>query len=349
MVPVELAERRGMSDNVFQVLGIQSREDCVSNAIAYAFNSCTKFRESFLRIICEKQPDDYSEIKALTRVSIAGYGTPDLVIVCTSDMGTDLILIENKLAADEGEDQTTRYASEPFRELLRRKLCPDKPTPKWTFIFLTLFPDQEAASQDFRHKSYELLAGTVSKYAHPDSLAETLMRDWLALLDRFYKKRAVQPSDDVLEKLQDEDGLGSGYLYFREALRQLQLPPSLQIDDFFRSSQQGRYGAIISKGSWHPAEMDQHNSDLWNLDPLQNFHIHFEPQFDVLNHVLKLYLHYEVYPYQPEAWVRQHVPSSQYDEYVLRRTSFFDRLRERAPQGWNFGMGYNQIAGRRRF
>ena len=135
-------------------------------------------------------------------------------------------------------------------------------------------------------------------------------------------------------------------MYFREAFLQLQLPSPLQIDDFFRSSQQGRryYGAIISNEAWRPAEMVQQNSGLWKFDPIQNFHIHFEPQFDVLNGILKLYLHYEVYPYQPEAWVRQHLPSTQYDEFVLRRTRFFHHLRGRAPQGWKFGMGYNQIA-----
>jgi PD-(D/E)XK nuclease superfamily len=252
-----------VSDNLFQVLGIQSREDCVSNAIAHAFNSCKKFREYFLRTICEKQPDDYKVLQAHTRVSIAGHGTPDLVLVCTSLTGTDIIVIENKLGAEEGEDQTIRYASEDFRELLCVRLCPDCRSPRWTFIFLTLFPDQEPASQEFTHRSYELLAGTASEYAHPDSLAETLVHDWLTLLDRFYKNQTVEPSDEVLEKLQDEDGLGGGYLYFREALRQLQLPPPLQIDWFFRSSQQGRryYGAIISKDSWHPAEMFSKTSD----------------------------------------------------------------------------------------
>jgi hypothetical protein len=335
-----------VSDNLFRVLGIQSREDCVSNAIAYGINNCKKFRQSFLKVICEKLADDYSAVVAQTRVSIPGHGTPDLALVCSNPMVTDLIVIENKLGADEGEDQTARYPSDGFRELLRSRLCPDNVSPRWTLIFLTLFPDQKPESQEFTHRTYELLAGSAADFAHPDSLAEMLIRDWLMLLDHFYRKRAVEPGDDILEKLGDEDEMGAGYMYFREALRRLQLPTPLEIENFFRDSAQGRryYGAKISKESWHPAEMVQENGGLWKFDPIQNFDIHFEPQFDALNGLLKLYLHYEVNPYQPEAWVRQHLASDQYEAYKLQRTRFFDRLRERAPPGWNLNNRYNQIA-----
>lgn len=334
-----------MADNLFQVLGIQTREDCVSNAIAYAIKTSARFRECFLQMICDKKFDDYRDITAYTRVSIPGYGTPDVVLVCKSPSVTDLIVIENKLGADEGEDQTATYASEQFRQLLQRKIAPGDASPKWTLVFLTLFPDQEPSSNEFTHKTYEPLTRIATEYAD-GSLAEMLIRDWIALLNRFYEKQIVRPNDDVVQKLHDEDGLGSGYLYFREAFRQIPLPPPLQIDDFFRSSQQGRryYGAVISKEAWRPAEMIQNAEGRWHLDPVQNFHVHFEPQFDVLNKILKLYLHYEVYPYQPEAWVRNNVPASQYTEYVRHRTRFFDRLRENAPLNWSFGLGYNQIA-----
>jgi hypothetical protein len=332
-----------MSENVFRVLGIQSREDCISNAIAYAFNVSQKFRNSFLMDVCGKNPNDYDAFLAYTRVSVAGHGIPDIVIRCANRVMDDLIVIENKLRAEE-EDQTERYASKSLCESLRNRICPNRTNVSWTFIFLTLFPDQEPQSPKFSHKTHKCLIRAVSDFANPGSLAERLVRDWGALVSNFYKMEMVEADDRVLDKLRDDDGLDGGYLYFRNALLKLDLG-SLSIDGFFRSSQQGRryYGAIISKNEWRPAEMESVN-ETRNLDPAQNFHIHFEPQYDVLNQVLKLYLHYETYPYYPESWVRKHILISQYSEFVARRTSFFECLKAKAPERWKFKISYNQIA-----
>jgi hypothetical protein len=152
--------------------------------------------------------------------------------------------------------------------------------------------------------------------------------------------------DLVIEKLRDDDGLDAGYLYFRQALSKLDVGPDLEVDWFFRSNQRGRkyYGGQISKENWCGPDRIVDEQDEWQLDGDRNFYIHIEPQYDVLNHILKLYLHYEVYPYKTEAWVQENIRSDQYDAYVARRTRFAELLQTRTPDGWVFAVGYNQLA-----
>jgi PD-(D/E)XK nuclease superfamily len=186
-----------MADNLFQVLGIQSREDCVSNAMAYAFNASEKFRRSFLDLICGKRGADYAEARAHTRISAGIQGVPDIVLVCQSGRETELIIIENKLRAEEGNDQTERYASPKTIETLRTRLCPDRRTVKESFVFLTLFPDQEPKSRRYATKQYKELSRTFGDYALKTTLADSLMYDWLSLVQSFYSKEHVAPGDLV--------------------------------------------------------------------------------------------------------------------------------------------------------
>lgn len=39
-------------DNILTILGVQSREDAITNLLAHCFNSLPEFRDSFLRSIC---------------------------------------------------------------------------------------------------------------------------------------------------------------------------------------------------------------------------------------------------------------------------------------------------------
>ena len=334
-----------MNENIFRILGVQTREDCISNMLAYVFNSSRKFQHEFLSKIC-KSNTDFDKCKAYTRISTGETSIPDIVIVCNSSKKTELIILENKLKADEGKDQTEKYASDETINVLHQKLCSQVKMedihPK--FIFLTLFPDQKPLSSKFRtvtHKELLSLRGKSSE----SNLADQLLNHWLDLIELFYKKSQIDEGDIVLEKLQDEDGLDGSYLYFRAFLSKLALPNDLKNEGFFRASQQGRryYGAIFSKDSWHPSEMEE-NHGSWTLDPEKVFNIHFEPQFNVLSGIFNIYLHYEVNPYETLTWVRNNIPKTQYEKYISRREKFVQLLIETGIKKWEFGGGSNQIA-----
>lgn len=335
-----------MTDNLFTVLGIQTREDCVSNVLAYAINASQSFRAQFLRQICGKDSSRYTATKAYTRISAGVSGIPDIVITLESSSKADIVVIENKLKAEEGNDQTIRYSSNEAVDALMSRLLPEKVLGEPSFVFLTLFPDQHPAAQKYTvhwHSELKAVVAGISEWG--SELAKQLISDWLALVESFYEKVKVAPSDNFYDKLTDDNRLDGAFLYFRSALGQLVLPIALELEGFFRSSQQGRhyYGAIISKDSWHPSEMEE-VSGAWSLDPLTNFNIHLEPQYNVLSGVFNCFLHYEINPYEPERWVKSNIPADQYNAYTERRTKFVSGLQAQALPGWSFGGGSNQIA-----
>jgi hypothetical protein len=342
-----ISKEGDMSDNIFLVLGIQSREDCISNALAYAFNASSGFRRYFMEKICEKSLDRYDSAQAYTRVSTGTPGIPDLVLALENASCAEIVVIENKLKAEEGNDQTQRYMSTEAVTAIANRLLPGKPIRDPSFVFLTLFPDQEPAAGNHyilkRHSDLRNVAASITNWE--SALAEQLIKSWLSLTDKFYGRERVAPDDRFFEKLADDSGLDGGYLYFRSALTQVMLPKGLALEEFFRSSAQGRryYGAIISKQVWHPHEMTEF-SGSWLLDPLQDYNIHFEPQYNVLSGLFNCFLHYEVNPYETEAWVRANVPKDQYDAYLARRTAFSEKLQTKGLLRWSFGGGSNQLA-----
>ena len=336
-----------MNENIFTILGIQSREDCVSNALAYAFNQSIDFQSDFLKSICDKKSDSFTKCKAFTRVSIGDSGIPELVLMCESGNRAEFILIENKIRAEEGMDQTERYAAEGTVNVLHQRFCPEteRENVSASFIFLTLFPDQTPHSKKFLTKSHSDLIAIREDETTITNVADKLISDWFALVKRFYAKSIIYPDDKICEKLQNDDGLDGGYLYFRTFLSQLILPESLGIEDLFRDSRQGRryYGAVFSKDGWHPGEVTQVN-DTWSLDSNKVFNIHFEPQFNVLTGGFNIYLHYEINPYETAAWAKKHIPAEQYNKYLIRRSRFVELLAETGTKEWIFGGGTNQVA-----
>ena len=335
-----------ISDNIFRVLGIQTKEDCISNAIAYAFNRSTEFRRYFLERICGKNANLYRECTAYTRVSTGSSGIPDIVLVCKADDSFDIVVIENKLKATGGENQTLKYSTKESIDALHQRLCPELPrkSVKVSFVFLTLFPDHNPSSENFVVKRHaELCAYKNEKSGN--SLADQLIYDWIDLLNAFYEKATINESDRISRKLQDEEGLDGGYLYFRKFLSSIELSNGLTLEDFFRASRQGRhfYGALYSKDSWHPAEMVETDKG-WSLDPDRVFNIHFEPQYNVLSGIFSVYLHYEVNPYEPARWVEENIPAEQYRAYLERRNKFIEMLMTHLHKPWSFYDSTNMIA-----
>lgn len=335
-----------MKDNIFSILGVQSKEDSISNAIAFSFNNSLIFRRFFLESLCQKDINKYSKSFAYTRVSLGSSGVPDIVITLESNNECEIVVIENKLKAGEGENQTIRYSSPQAKKEIVSRFFPKHDHPiHFTFIFLTLFPDQKPASSDFQVRLHSLFSEIFTKAKDwENATVKQLIEAWANLTENFYGRGQVSDHDDFCERLKDTDLLDGGYLYFRSAFGKMQLPGDLQIDYFFRSSELGRkyYGVVINKPSWYPKEILKIN-DGWQMDP-NAFHLHFEPQYNLLNENISLFLHYEVNPYETEKWVRKNIRQNEYKQYLEKRSSFIEHMRREALPYWVIGGGSNQVA-----
>lgn len=329
-----------MSENIFKILKVADKEDVISNLLVQALNKVATFRSSFLELIIDDWENQYHSFQAYTRTLISETGVPDILINIEQEKGVhSLIIIENKLKAKEGEDQTKKYSSQKMVNKLKGKFSIEN-VNKY-FIFLTLFPEQTPSSDKFKKITYEDLLKV--RYNN-DSIITRLLRDFSKILEEFYNCREINPNDNIFKKLYSVPEIDGGYLYFKTFINNLALDKSLNIEEFFRGSKTGRkyYGARISKSAWHPSKMNIDKPE--DFVPKENFNIHFEPQYDVLNKKLILYLHYEVNPYQTKNWVEEHIPKTKYDKYLKKRNKVKDKLKNKDLEDLKISGYTNQIA-----
>jgi hypothetical protein len=272
-----------------------------------------------------------------------GKPTPDLVVVCKGQ-ATDWVIIENKLKADEGKDQTKRYADPQMKAALSKKLELDASAGPPKLVFLTLFSDQVPKSERFSRACYSSLLHGQPLSDQDGDLTHQLLSDWLELLEEFYASAHLDPGEVFVEKLSCMHALDSGYLAFRSLIRGLSLPAELTPDHFFCKSERGRkyYGTALTKPEWKTEPFD--NSGRQWILPEDNRRIHIEPQYNVLAQTLKVYVHYETNPYYRGSTLEQRVPPDQYETYITRRRAFAQHFTNVGADSFKVRVRTNQLA-----
>lgn len=337
-----------MNGNILNILSVAHKEDVISNLLKYASEASPGFCSLFLSEICGVTNAQVgSGIKALTRVIAGDAGIPDLVIYCPNSGEGELVIIENKLKAEEGEDQTKRYQDSSCIRALLPKLNLTV-EPRVHFVYLTLFEDAKPQGERFNHKSYRDLLPILQKLPfNDDPLADKLLTDLNANLAEFYSHDEVLLSDKLIDKLKENGVLDGSYLYFKKLFSPdfYSPPKQLHCEGSFRSSAQGRkfYGAIFTKSQWSESEIKPSQSNPRTMNPLRDINVHFEPQFSILNNSFSVYLHYEINPYRPESWAKNNIVPSHYQAYLLARTFISKRVNQAKVQGYEAGGGSNQI------
>ena len=327
--------------NVFTVLAVANKEDCVSNALAHGLETSERFQELFLEEVCGRQNGAKSRTcQVHIRPRLGEAGIPDLLVLCDKPDGYNVVVVENKLHATEGKYQTANYASEPTCEALCDRFGLTQDEVDFTFCFLTLFPDQEPQDERWKQVEHEKLADAVLE-ANIDA---PIVKDWCRIVKRFHEAGDLRAQDCFVEKMrQSQGGLNAGYLCFLQAMQGLDLPQGLAIRKVLRDNYQGRpaYRAIISKDSWEPGELSDENSDF---DPCSMYSIHFEPEYQWLQEEFKLLLHYEVNPYRLQSHIERKRPN-EWDEYREHRKALIQFLKKNPPEGWSI-YHYKNMMGR---
>jgi hypothetical protein len=327
-----------MTGNVLEALGVLSDEDAISNLLAYCVNASQAFGSAFVSALTGVRSNGYVHVRAYPRKLVPGSGVPDLVLKAESGGQCDLVIVENKLGAEEGERQTERYASDECIRHLKQRLGPWRPTGEWRTvdcIFLTLYPWQKPRSREFKHATYEqLLPAIAACQPLEDALGAQLLRDISDAYSAFYAAGRVRPDDRVSEKLASNGPLDSAFLYFGNLFGNLDYPAGLQAEKIDRSSRLGRlyYVVLLSKERWHPPVEAG----------LPGFNIHIEPHFDALNSRFSLFLHYEIRDYRPRAKAEKIYGArlQAYEEERQRFTAYLEGVR---PPRLQLGGGSNQV------
>ena len=331
-----------LKSNILYILGIHDKEDVISNILCYCLNNSLKFRNIFLEKICDYSNDEIQEINkdtiAKTRISTIS-GIPDIVILIRKHDANEIIVIENKLLAGEGWEQTKRYSSKECKEDLKKSFEIDK--AEFRFVYFSLFPDDTADNtSDFVSKHYNELIKHIENESFENQIVNQLLSDLSSLYSKFYESGKISDEDIIIEKLRQEDPLDSAYLYFKSFIAKISMPNGLQFKFTYNSKLNGRhyYGALFSKKEWEP-------SSYGEKIPLNEntYSIHFEPQYNVLGGILNFYIHYEPNPYKPVSKIRE--IGEKYDLYLRRRNEFVKNFHSEAKSIQRFKSynGSNQI------
>ncbi|MBE6086529.1 MAG: hypothetical protein E7206_00490 [Clostridium beijerinckii] len=215
--------------NIVELLGITYKEDIISNLIAGLLNESQNFRINFLEKIAKVQNGDLYNVKAKTRITTS-VGIPDIVIAIENQEKAIIIIIENKLKAEEGYEQTKRYSQEICKKELYdySNINMKYENVDFKSIFLTLIPEQIPTSQEFINVTYNDLIDKVNIKLE-DDLLNKIYSDFIDTLNEFYKGLDVREDDKVLDVLCEDIDSEKKYIRFMNIMRGLKTNNGLNV------------------------------------------------------------------------------------------------------------------------
>ncbi|WP_270584636.1 hypothetical protein [Bacillus smithii] len=303
--------------NIIQLLNCFYREDLVTDLMANLINTEKKFANWFVEHVCQVS-GSYKMVNAHTRVGLGkGIGTPDLIIELKNDSAAEKILvIENKLGALEGYEQTNRYASDQGKEKLFKALK-ISPVPI-EFFFLTLDPFTLPKNTQFHKRDYQHFVDMKWDTLIQDPTAVLVMKDFSSYLKSFYAPILNVDLKDQIEKATTGlDSLQRKLLWIQVFQQsQSQFPESLKMH-FGEVEGYGRNSAVFlfQKEEWKQNE--------FNGKELQanSINIHFEVTVNLVGSspgkVSSFSVHYEPNPYKSKK-TYEGIPG--YEKYTMLRS-----------------------------
>ncbi|WP_017212382.1 hypothetical protein [Clostridium beijerinckii] len=269
-------------------------------------------------------------VKAKARISTS-LGIPDIVVTMENKQKAIILIIENKLKADEGYEQTLRYSEENCKKKLYEysNVNIKYEDVEFKSIFLTLITEQIPSSKEFVNISYKDLLDNVNIKLE-DNYLNRVYCDFVKIFEDFYKGLDVSEEDKVLEILCEDMDSEKVYIRFMNIMRGLKSKTGLSRCVFDRVNAKGRASFIakISKDSWCGNEEINLKDDVYKVSD-KTFNIHFEEPFDIFNKKIKLPLHYETNPYIPKDKLIKKSKPEDYKKYNDKRDSVKEIIHEK--------------------
>lgn len=335
--------------NIIELLGITYKEDVISNLLVGLINESKIFRISFLENIVGIANPILYNVKAHTRIRTS-QGIPDIIITVENEHESILIIVENKLKADEGYEQTKRYANEKcIKELSENpKIGFKNRVIKEKLLFLTLIPETIPTSEKFINITYKHLIENVNIEIE-DPLLNKIYKDFFVLLQDFYNDLDVDGSSKLLDILCDDVENEKVYIRFKNIMKLFKSTNGLMVNFIGKAGGTGRVSFIakISKDSWIGKAEASFIENNYRISS-ETFDIHFEATFDILTGRITLPLHYEPRPYIPKNKLIKYSKEENYKKYISKREKIKEiihkeiiKLKDCNIKNYN---GSNQIA-----
>lgn len=186
--------------NIIDALNIFYREDVISDLLKSCFDNSELFLRQFLKGANIALPTE-TKFTVQNRVGLGkNIGTPDMVIVGQTENKDYIIIVENKLGAAEGNEQTERYVSDQAKLMIAQRL--NLTNPKFYFIYLTLDTTVTPRNSTFIPVYYKIFLQ--QDWILYDATLKQVFTDFREKLKEFY-----EPLDEPKQALTSNISLDS--------------------------------------------------------------------------------------------------------------------------------------------
>lgn len=332
--------------NLIETLGITFKEDIISNLLVALIRNSAVFRMQFFTNIASIPYESNSVFRIDSRIATS-VGIPDIVAVIEEEDRCTLLIIENKLKAEEGYQQTLRYASPVCIAELKDKFGIADKIVELKLLFLTLVPETMPTSDDFINVSYEELIQKVVPDVE-DAGLQMLYEDLSAVLSSFYSNLEVEDDDLLFDKFTENTDPVRLKIRFCKLID--------HIDNFPEGFSRSRIGEVAGAGrinylvkfsqdGWKGADALKNDEGKFILNE-NTFDIHVEFTFDPFHQVFALPLHYETNPYLSKKLIQnQSVGAERYfDKRDKVKQALHQKIKDLNEPSIKCFNGSNQIA-----
>jgi hypothetical protein len=310
--------------NIFDALKIFYREDTISDFLVNCFKDSNEF---LLRILNEATIylNDQHDFNVETRVGLGkSVGTPDIVIRATIDNNIKLIIIENKMGAAEGHEQTNRYESMEARNRIARKYGIPFENVEFHFIFLALDTTAKPKNSQFNFLNYQMFLK--GNWQLNDEKLRVIFKDFKEKLELFYS-----PIKRPYESL--ESGLKMDGMQRKICWQSILYETFYSNEDLLLSwgevggAGRNNFLFLITKRNWTSDE------SFRKVGLSKTFYVHIDTYINMLKHknntVNEIGIRFETFPYEPHSKIKN-VPD--YKRFLDNKRIFGEKLYEHAKK-----------------
>lgn len=332
--------------DIFEILGISSKEDCFTNLLAETFNhsGSQEFRERLCIAISNDSFNVYNSedaiintryvfnVKSSSETGGRSKLVPDMIF--TSHSQKVIVIIENKIFSNEGYKQTSAYSSPEFLFELRRILKEHhiEDDYKIEYYYMTLL-GEKPCSYNFKplkwtdfiiatckdvimNEPYNILLNDLlSRAIELKSFVETPLDINKTFMDYCSQRNRWISNKTILEK------------YFSLMLSTIVFKYDGQVN-FLISEYHGRSSQmliLLNKDDWMKNNIEEYKQG----DPISRFehtrNIHVEFTWQVGAKDASIMIHYETNPYYPYDKFREKYPTIE-PIYAEHRKAFKDNF-----------------------
>lgn len=314
----------GIPLNIFDALNIFHKEDTISDFLVSCFKNSFQFLIQFLKTADIHVHEDMI-FRIDTRIGLGkSIGTPDIVIRAELDSTMKFIIIENKMGAAEGYEQTNRYESTEARTRIASRYGVKVENIDFYFIFLALDTIAKPKNSQFTFLNYHIFLNII--WTLNDTKLQILFAEFKEKLADFYEP--INRPYETLESKASIDSLQRKICWQMILTEQFSSEQNLVLDwAEVGGSGRNNFLFLITKPAW------KSRLPFLQVGLSQTFYIHVDTYINLLDDgksiVEEIGVRFESFPYRPHSQIKK---ETGYDDFIANKNSFGERLLEKSKK-----------------